>query len=274
MSAGADRHAPRWPQDRWISPSAINNYRNCAYRVRLQYVDKVPEPFVYNVFLRKGRIAHHALQRIAQALSRGQQPIGDDAVMEMARVRLPPQEFPSEETRLAEAKDIVRWVQVGRSYIERFTDVSWHLIEKNLLRQWHIVPGSAPYQLMARPDVVVSRSAEAGRRVFEIVDYKTGKRRPDTMPPVIMRFVARDLLRDTVGDASAADVRFTWLWLDTGERDERDLTVEFCNEAWSEIETDLRRLALETEWRPSPSFLCRYCPYHETVCREHIPVGE
>lgn len=273
MSAGADRPA-RWPRDRWISPTVLNNYRNCAYRARLQYVDKVPEPFVYNVFLRKGRIAHHALQRIAQALSRGQEPIGDDEVMQMARIRLPPQEFPSEEARMAEARDIVRWVQVGRTHIERFTDATWHVIEKTLRRQWPLVPGVAPYTLMARPDVVVSRSEATGRRVFDIVDYKTGKRRPDDMPPVIMRFVARDLLRDCVDDASAATVRFTWLWLDTGEQDKRDLSVEFCNDAWREIETDLRRLVRETEWRPTPSFLCRYCPYHETVCHEQIPVGE
>lgn len=270
MSGRVDA-VPRWPRDRWISPTTLNAYRNCPYRVCLQHIDRIREPFVYNVFLRKGRIAHSALKRIADALARGREPIDDSDVLTMARLRLPPQEFPSEELRMAEAGHIVRWVRVGRRYIEAIPDPGWVLVEKNLSRPWPIFHGMPAYTLMARPDVVLQRHDRGHQPLFEIIDYKTGKRRPETMPPVIMRFAARDLLKQRVGDASGADVRFTYLWLETCERDEIDLSVEFCNDAWKEIVTDLERLVRDAEWRATPSGLCRYCPYHGNVCTEKIP---
>lgn len=265
---------PRWPHDRWISPTTLNNFQNCAFRVRLSHIDRVSEPPGYNVFLAKGRVAHHALRRIADALARGRVPIDDDEVMKMARVFLPRQEFPSEEMRLAESRDIVRWVNVGRRYIEALPNPGWVLIEKNLKREWRIFRRVRPYTLMARPDLILERHDLEDQPVFEIIDYKTGKRRPEDMPPVMMRFVARDLLEQRVGNASLANVRFTWLWLDTGEKDVRDLSVEFCTDRWKEISNDLERLAMEDEWKPKPSCLCNYCPYHQNVCTAQIPYDE
>jgi hypothetical protein len=61
-------YGPRWPRDRWISPTALNTYRNCAYRVRLAHIDRVPELPGYHVFLRKGRIACNILRDIAHLL--------------------------------------------------------------------------------------------------------------------------------------------------------------------------------------------------------------
>lgn len=266
--------ARRWPVDRWISPTTLNNYRNCALRVRLAHLDRVPEPFVYNVFLRKGRIAHDILRSIAYALRRNAAPVDDETVLRMARLRLPPQNFPSEDARMADARDILRWVNVGRRYLEGIPDPEWLVIEQNLNRPIRLFPKVPAYTLIARPDVIVQRHDIGDRPVFEIIDYKTGKRRPDDTPAVIMRYVARNLLGQRVGNASSADVRFTWLWLDSGEKDVRDLSVDFCTHIWGEITADLERLASEHEWKPNPSFLCNYCPYYRHVCTEQIPYDD
>lgn len=266
--------APRWPHGRWISPTTLNTYRNCAYRVRLRHLDQVPEPFVYNVFLSKGRIAHEILRSIAYAFRRGQSPVDDAKILEMACLRLPRQNFPSEEQRMMDARDILRWVGVGRRYLEAVPDPGWVTIENNLMRPIRLFPNVPEYTLMARPDVILERHDLGDRPVFEIIDYKTGKRRPDDTPAVVMRYVARDLLRQRVGNASAAEVRFTWLWLDSGEKDVRDLSVEFCTHAWNEITTDLEHLASEQEWAAQPSFLCRYCPYYQNICDETIPLDD
>src|SRR5690606_36644609 len=261
----------RWPVDRWISPTTLNNYRNCALRVRLAHLDRVPEPFVYNVFLRKGRIAHDILRSIAYALRRNAAPVDDETVLRMARLRLPPQNFPSEDARMADARDILRWVNVGRRYLEGIPDPEWLVIEQNLNRPIRLFPKVPAYTLIARPDVIVQRHDIGDRPVFEIIDYKTGKRRPDDTPAVIMRYVARNLLGQRVGNASSADVRFTWLWLDSGEKDVRDLSVDFCTHIWGEITADLERLASEHEWKPIPSSLCNYCPSYRHVWTEQIP---
>ncbi len=86
-------YGPRWPRDRWISPTALTTYRNCAYRVRLAHIDRVPEPLGYHVFLRKGRITHNILRDIAHLLKRQYPVIDEDEILKRARLRLPPQAF-------------------------------------------------------------------------------------------------------------------------------------------------------------------------------------
>lgn len=265
---------PRWPRDRWISPTTLNTYGNCPYRVRLTHIDKVPPPPVYNVFLSKGRIAHDILRDIANMLARGYPLIDETGILKRARIRLPWQEFPSGDEREAHARQILDWVTFGMRYLERIPDPSWLLIEKNLHREWAIYPKNGPYTVMARPDVVVQRLYDDDLPLIEIIDYKTGKVRPEPGPPVLMRFVFRDLLKEIVGIPSDANVRFTYLWLDTGERTHLDLTLEYCHDHWTSISQQLHDLASETEWKPTPSFLCNYCPYYENVCTEQIPPSE
>lgn len=262
---------PRWPQDRWISPTTLNAYGICPYRVRLAHIDRVPEPHVYQVFLRKGTIAHDILRDIARMLARTYPAIDDAEILKRALIRLPPQEFPSGEERDAHARQIVDWVTYGKRYLERIPDPTWLVIEKNQHRTWSIHPRNAPYTVIARPDAIVQRPDEHGQPLIEIIDYKTGKIRPEDAPPVLMRFVCRDLLARVVGNASAAHVRFTYLWLDTAERTQIDLTVDHCNEHWTRITRQLHDLASETEWKPRPSFLCNYCPYYRNACTEQIP---
>lgn len=265
---------PRWPRDRWISPTTLNNYGNCPYRVRLAHIDRVPEPYVYQVFLRKGTIAHDILRDIARMLSRSYPVIDDTEILKRARIRLPPQEFPSAEERESHARQILDWVTYGTRYLERIPNPTWLVIEKNRQRDWTIYPKHAPYTVMAHPDVVVQRMDEDDRPLIEVIDYKTGKVRPEPGPPVLMRFVFRDLLKEITGNASQANVRFTYLWLDSGERTHLDLTLEYCHDHWTTISQQLHDLASETEWKATPSFLCNYCPYYQSVCTEQIPPSE
>jgi hypothetical protein len=263
--------APRWPRDRWISPSTLKNYRTCPYRVRLQDVERVTPPFRYNLNLSKGRIAHLILKRIADALARDRPVIDEAEMLTMARRHLPPQVFPSGDEREAHAREIVRWARYGRSYLERLPDARYLNVEHNETREWAIYPGRAPYTIMARPDVVLLRADEDGTPLIEIIDYKTGKVRPEPEPPVLMRFVGRDLLATHAGRASDARVRFTYLWLNTAEQTRIDLTREHCNDHWISISRELQGLASETIWRLRPSMLCHYCPYYRNACPAVIP---
>lgn len=274
-SPDPDPGAPRWPADRRISPTTLKNYRNCPYRVRLADIDHIPAPPAYHVHLRKGLIAHDILRDLAHLLKQDRPVIDQEEILRRARLRLPPQVFPSAAEREAHASDIVRWVVYGKRYIERIPDATWLLIERNQSRTWPIFPGRKRYTIIARPDVVLQRTDAHGQPFIEIIDYKTGQVRPEDDPPVLMRFVFRDLLACAMGgDASSAPVRFTWLWLDAAEKTQIDLTVEHCNDHWSGIARLLESLASETVWKATPSFLCHYCPYYRTVCTEEIPPGD
>jgi len=265
--------APRWPRDRWISPSALATYRRCPYKLRLQHIDRVTPPFRYNLFLTKGRIAHIILKRIADALARDRPPIDAAGMLGMARLHLPWQLFPSREEHELHARDVARWTESGRQYLERVPEASYLLVERTFNREWRILAGESPYTIMARPDVVLLRPDADGAPLIEIIDYKTGKIRPDPEPPVLMRFVFRELLARHAGDPSKARVRFTYLWLAAAETTRIDLTLEHCRERWAPITQTLRDLAGETAWAPRPSGLCRYCPYFGNACTPQGPPG-
>lgn len=264
--------ALRWPRDRWISPTVLKMYAQCPKRVRLRHLDDIEPPWRYQVHLRKGTIAHNLLRDIAY-LMRGGHPVVDEGeIRKRASLRLPRELYPSDESREAALSDIVRWVGFGRRYLERIPDPEWLLIERNQTRRYRVFSGVDAYTLMARPDVVVQRTDEDGGPLVEIIDYKTGTIRPEPDPPVLMRFVARDLLERHFGDASSARVRFTYLWLDQADQTRIDLSVEHCNDAWPGLTGQVRALARESAWPATPSKLCHYCPYHQNICPEDIPV--
>lgn len=261
---------PRWPRDRWISPTVLNSYAKCPKRVRLQHLDQVEPPWAYHVHLAKGRVAHNLLRDIAHLLKRGY-PVPDSGELrKRARLSLPLDQFPSPAARETHAADIVRWVVYGSGYLARIPDPAFLAIEKNQSRELPVFPEQSPYTLMARPDVAVLRSDGLGPLV-EIIDYKTGVIRPEPDPPVIMRFVARKLLRE-FGDPSEMRVRFTYLWLDHADRTEIDLSLEHCYDVWPAITRQVQALASETAWKATPSWLCHYCPYHQNICQEQVPV--
>jgi RecB family exonuclease len=270
MSGGS---APRWPRDRWISPSALATYRICPYKVRLQHIDRIAPPYRYNVHLNKGRIAHVILKRIADAVASDRPPIDEAEMAKMARLHLPWQVFPSRKEHEMHARQVVRWAEAGRRYLERVPEASYLLVERNLNREWRILAAESPYTIMARPDVVLLRPDADGAPLIEIIDYKTGKVRPDPEPPVLMCFVFRELLARHAGDPSTARVRFTYLWLDAAEKTQIDLTLEHCHERWEPITQTLRDFAAETDWTARPSRLCRFCPYFQNACAQEMPPG-
>jgi hypothetical protein len=265
--SAADRplpDGPLWPPDRWISPTALRNYDNCPRRVRLKYIDQAPEPPVFSLFLSKGRIAHNLLQYSARRISRGQ-PVDDDgSLLDKAIHRLPPEEFPSPEALRGHAMDILRWVRFGLDYLDR--DAEYLAIERGNNRPLTVFPGLDPYKLIARPDLILLRTAPDGERYVEFIDYKTGKPRDDEMVPVFTRYVSREMLKRSLPDPTTARIQFTYLWLEPGEKQVVELTLEFCEPAWESATETIRSLASERIWPAQPSMLCHYCPYNGNAC--------
>jgi hypothetical protein len=269
--SGPAHPGPRWPHDRWISPTVLKTYQLCPQQVKFGYLDQLPKSWGFRPAISKGNATHLALKRIADALARGRAPIDESDVEKMARLFLPRREFPSEDEWNAHLKDISLWVQRGRAHIERESVRDWVLVERPLKRSWNLFRGVLPYTITARPDVVMHHDDEDNQPVIEFVDYKTGKERFDEMPALVLRLVARELLERLVQNVDDAQVRFTYLWLSTGEQDTITLTPEYIEYYREQIERQMRKLASETEWAPRPSRACRYCPFYQNVCPEQIP---
>lgn len=273
MSAGTDRPAPRWPQDRWISPSALKTYRDCPQQARLQYVERVPPPPVTRVDFVKGNATHIALKQAAEALDRGVSPPTDEQVLAQVRRDLPLSGFPSVEEWDAHVRDVMRWIRRGREYIQRPTIFAWVRPERPLKRAWRLFPDAPPFTITARPDLIVLHEDGDLPRV-EFIDYKTGAQYVDEMPALVLRLVARELLEGVVPDVDQTPVQFTYLWLDHADRDVIDLTPEYIAYYWARVARSMRQLVREEEWAPNPSPRCHYCPYFGTRCTEKIPYDQ
>ncbi len=256
--------AASWPPDRWISPSALKSFNTCPYRVRLQYLDQVPKPPIFNLFLTMGNIAHQLLAQSATLISRGQPVLPEETLFEMAFRRLPPWQFPTEVAREGHTRDILRWVLYGIGHLDR--DADYLKIERMGHREVAWQPDGMRLTVVTKPDVVLLRTDDDGERFVEIIDYKTGSRRIDDIPPVVMRYVLKDVFKAIVPDPSQLRMVFTYLWLDSGMRDEIPLTLEYSEAAWAAVVENIERLMNEREWPAQPSFLCNYCPYKGAPC--------
>lgn len=255
---------PAWPPQRWISPSALKSFNNCAHRIRLQYLDQLPQPPVFNLFLNKGNIAHQLLAQSAARIARGESVLDEGTLFDLSIRRLPPWVFPSPEAREGHARDIVRWVQYGQSHLDR--SAQYLKIEKMGHRQIPWQPEGTRLTVVTKPDLVLLRTDSSGEQFIEIIDYKTGARYIDDTPPVIMRYVLKDLLKTLTTDTSALRVIFTYIWLDHGILDEIPMTIEYSTREWGRVIENIDRLLAEREWKATPSMLCNYCPYNGNAC--------
>lgn len=260
----------RWPNTIVMSPTSLNTFSQCRYRIKLTYLQNIPAPEKWVRSFAMGTAAHAALGTIAQQMKVGATPIDEEQIRTLALMRLPLSEYPSEMARDADVNLVVRWVKSGQRWLESLDIQEFLLIEKSERRTVKLFPAKAEYTLLSKPDLIVRRTNEDGEFI-QIIDWKTGKRYPHEDVPVIMRYVIREKLQEWTGDASATNVLFTWNWLDLGDIDNFDASVETCNTAWPGIVEQMEDMATESEWKATPGWYCNYCPYYQNYCPEEIP---
>ena len=261
----------RWPNDRNFSPTVLKTYGQCPSRVKMQYLQKLPAPEKFVPFFASGNAAHSALSTIAQQMRDGAELITEDQIRNLARFHMPEHEYPSPEYREAEIQKVLKWVSRGRAWLESMEVMEWLRIEKFERRDFSMFHSQAPYKMITRPDLVLKRMAEDGQPYFHIIDWKTGAVWEEHDVPVIMRFALRERLDEWVNDANAANVVFTWNWLEHDVRKDVDVSMEHVSQAWPDIVSQMRSLALESEWTATPGRHCVFCPYYKNFCPEEIP---
>lgn len=268
-----DESFVRWPPDRWISPSALNNYQICPQKVRFQLEGRQTPP-TYVPFFTKGRAAHVILAACATALRDGREMVPRGTVEERVRRQIPREPYTTTDAWLAEVRDVVDWVERGKRTLQGLVPMTVLNVETRLHRPWMVVPQTPPYTLMARPDLIVLRQDAQGQEMVQMIDYKTGAIRDELMPPVVLRFAAKTWLASLGIDVRATPIRFTYVWLAHGQEDNHELTAELCNHEWAEILPVVEALVRETDWAPRPSPLCNYCAYYQNHCTETIPYDD
>lgn len=273
MTEHNDQREWRWPNHIVMSPTSLNTFSQCHYRIKLQYLQNIQAPEKWVRAFAIGTAAHAALGTIAQQMKVGANLITDDQIRMLTRMRLPMNEYPSEMARDADIELVLRWVKRGSAWLKSLNIQEFLLIERGERRPVKLFASGAEYKLVAKPDLIVRRTNEDGEFIH-VIDWKTGKRYPHEDVPVLMRYVVRENLQQWTGDASNANMVFTWNWLDLGDTDDFDASVENCNTAWPGIVNQMEAMATETEWKATPGWYCNYCPYYQNYCPEEIPKEE
>lgn len=263
----------RWPHHIVMSPSSLKSFGQCAYRVKLMYLDGIQPPDTWVRHFAIGNATHSALGTIAQQMQVGVPLIGNDQVRLLCDFHMPLVEYPTEEAREADVRLVLRYVERGTRFLERLNVEDWVLIERKERREVPLFPTQPAYKLLSKPDLVVKRTDDDGEPFLHIIDYKTGRRPVDLEHdvPVIQRYVLWDTLKRVTPDPRTASMRFTWLWLDDGSRDDVDVSPEHCYHRWPSILEQMEAMATETDWQATPARHCNFCPYYRNYCPEEIP---
>lgn len=263
----------RWPHRIVMSPSSLKAFSQCAFRNKLRYLQSIDPPDTWVRVFALGNATHSALGTIAQQMSVGADLIGPNEVGKLCNLYLPEHQYPSPEAREADIDSVLRWVDTGVRYLRSLKVQRWLMTERSQRREVPLFPAQAPYTLLSKPDLVVERVDEDGVPFVQIIDWKTGNRPQDLEHdvPVIMRYVLKNNLQEWTGNASEARVDFTWVWLEEGFPETIDASVEHCNHRWPDIRGQMEAMATESEWKATPGWYCRYCPYYKNHCPEEIP---
>lgn len=261
----------RWPNSIAMSPTSLKAYGQCASRVKMQYLQGLEPPEKWVRHFGLGNATHSALGTIAQQIKVGTELIGEEQIRMLCRFHLPESEYPTEAARESDIQLVLEWVQKGRAYLESLEVDEWLIIEQKRRRDVTLFPAEAPYELLTRPDLIVKQRDENGEPYFHIIDWKTGSVYEEPDVPVITRYAIRAELQKWTGDATAANVVFTWYWLRENYRKDIDTSAEHCNEHWPGIIGQMEDLATEAEWIATPGWYCNYCKYYQNLCPEEIP---
>ncbi len=264
----------RWPPPKAMSPSSLKTFGQCHFRIKLRYVQNIPPPDQWVQFYALGNATHSALGTIAQQMKIGVPPIGEAQIRLLCGMHMPLSQYPTPEAHEADVKNVLEWVRRGRSWLERQRIDDWLLIEQMQKRKVPLLPTRATYELLAKPDLVLRRTDADGQAFIHIIDWKTGGVWPEDDVPVIHRYVLRQRLQEWMGDASLSKVRFTWIWLKEQDHKDVDVSVEHCNDLWPGIVEQMEAMATETEWKATPGWHCRYCPYSGNHCPEKAPIDD
>lgn len=261
----------RWPIGKNFSPTALKTYAECPSRVKMQYLQKLEPPYQWVRHFALGRATHNALRSIANQLKTGSELMLDEHIRQMCELEMPQKEYPSAEAREYDIGLVIGWVRRGRGWLQSLEIEDWMLIEQFADRKFEMFQAKVQYSVITRPDLIVKQLDDDGEPYYNVIDWKTGAvyELPDV--PVIMRFALRSQLESWMGEANAANVRFTWYWLDADVRREVDVSMEHVSRQWPDIVQQMRSLALESEWKATPGRHCLYCPYYRNYCPEEIP---
>ncbi len=255
IAAWAGAFRPPAPEPLKLSASAVENYRKCPQQYLFSYLWSLREG--PRATLSFGSVMHTTIKRFIGELRKGSRL----AFEEVARI------FE------------VEWTSAG--FEDDYQEGEYKKDGIEQLRAFHASVLTEPpevaeqeksFELPLENNIVITgrmdqinRLGTPGRRDVEIVDYKTGKPKPDAAARKDMQLSLYALAAREVLDLNPVDLVFHYLL--TNERQVTSRDAKQLDEAVKvvqEVAADIRA----GEFPAKPGFVCRNCAYR-AICPAH-----
>lgn len=251
-----------------LYPKHLNIYAQCPERYYHERVERRRVDQPPSLALARGIAVHHALAAITSEYEGFIQAHGVAAVPRdiatFVEKALPLNPYPDAEVWASDVEAVVDQVKHGVSYLDGEARVL--ATEATYRRQHRGDADCPPFVLAARIDVVLLRHTEDGEPFLDIVDWKGGtSTKRDMVQELASRLVVSHNAQRAFG-FNPAFIQNTTIHLAAGVHRSIVIDREEGMRGVSEIKRLAAGIIQATDWPPSPSPLCDWCPYFGNGC--------
>jgi len=172
--------------------------------------------------------------------------------------------YPYDDAWKADVAAVVEELKYGSSYLDGEARVL--ATESTLQYPYPGSPECPPFVLAAKVDLVLLRHTPDGEPYLDVIDWKGGSKiRGDP----IQELAARMVVKHNAARLHSGDYRFiqsTTVFL--GAKTYRSTVIGAVDgpQRWGELKTIAAAIQTSSDWAPTPSPLCDWCPFFGNGC--------
>jgi CRISPR/Cas system-associated exonuclease Cas4 (RecB family) len=242
-------------------PKHLTTYERCPERFYLEVEKKLPKPIMpFDAARERGRVIHNILNNISAEYSEHKEVPTN--IAERASAALSRDNYSSDDEWMNDVEIVVREVDYGLRQFDDGVDV---LASEHEYSYRHHQDDDDPFFILsAKPDLVLRRCDEDGLPIVDIVDFKSGKGRMDSIQEIVTRIVVEK-------NANRLRTQFNYIrntTVKTGVPETASVVLEpeDYDYRWQHVKGLVKEILERDDFPPNKNALCRWCPYRINGC--------
>jgi hypothetical protein len=241
-------------------PNQLNRYHECPERYFHERIKKRRGEPTFGTPLARGIAIHDVLRDVAVHYQ--QHGTAPENLEERMRFALPRSEYLSDENWEEDLETAAKEVEFGSSIFDGQNKV----LSTEETYDYHYKRGQdcPPFILAAKVDLVMLCQDGEGKSFLDVIDFKSGAGRIDTIQEVACRIVVKH-------HGESFRVPFEYIrntTILTGQETIRSVTLDGLDfrRGWQLISQIVNGIVEAKDWRPIRSPLCEWCPFFDNIC--------